>query len=569
MKKKIKEKKPNFLIFEVGYTQKEWQSRTSVALIYPNTYQVGMSNLGLHILYREINRQDDFVCERVFFSATEHPSTSIRSVESNSLIQEFDIAAFCLSFEIDGFHMVEMLRRSQIPLWAEERRDDDPLVIMGGPCPTFNPEPWAPFVDAAVIGEGEEILVEIGKVWALSKGLPRVERITQLAEIEGLYIPSLYEPCQNEQGQYEGLIEYQSAPSLPISKRVIQNMSVHSGHMEIISSETEFGHMFLVEVARGCGRHCRFCMAGYAFRKPRVREVEEILKAISIGKSMGATQIGLVGAAVSDHPKIDELCRVIDEMDLNLSVASLRADNVSLTLLKKLAKSGQRTVTFAPETGSERMRSVINKGLDEADLLDASEKAIKAGMKHIRLYAMLGLPTEIDADIEALIELAKKIRQVMKKNHHAGKVILSVNPFIPKPFTPFEKMPLFNIKEIEKKIRILQKELPLYEGYEIKAESLRESWVQGILARGDRSLARAIADCSERGYRNFAQAFRRCGLSKEKYEYQDLKEWKKLPWSHIDLGVKKEYFEEELKKAMKEEPTLPCFEGCRRCGVCE
>jgi Fe-S oxidoreductase len=569
MKKRTKEKKLNFLTFEVGYTQKEWQSRTSIALIYPNTYQVGMSNLGLHILYREVNRQDDLVCERVFFSDVENQSTSIRSIESNSLIREFDIAAFCLSFEIDGFHMAEMLRSSQIPLWAEERRNDDSLVIMGGPCPTFNPEPWAPFVDAAVIGEGEEILVEIGKAWALSKGLPRIERIAQLTEIEGLYIPSLYEPCQNEQGQYEGLIKHQPAPNLPISKRVIQNMSVHSGHMEIISSETEFGHMFLVEVARGCGRHCRFCMAGYAFRKPRVRDMEEILEAISIGKSLGATQIGLVGAAVSDHPKIDELCRVIDEMDLNLSVASLRADNVSLTLLKKLAKSGQRTVTFAPETGSERMRSVINKGLDEADLLNASEKAIKAGMKHIRLYAMLGLPTETDADIEALIELAKKIRQVMKKNHHAGKVILSVNPFIPKPFTPFEKMPLFNTKEIEKKIRILQKELPPYEGYEIKAESLRESWVQGILARGDRSLARVIADCSERGYRNFAQAFRRCGLSKEKYEYQDLKEWKKLPWSHIDLGVKKEYFEEELKKATEEESTLPCFEGCRRCGVCE
>ena len=359
------------------------------------------------------------------------------------------------------------------------------------------------------------------------------------------------------------------APKLPICKRGIDDISKYAGYTEVISPETEFGHMFLIEVARGCGRHCRFCMAGYAFRNPRVRSVEEILSAIEMGKERGAKQIGLVGAAVSDHPQIDTLCRAVDEAGLDMSVASLRADNVSETLLKKLVKSGQRTVTFAPETGSERMRKVINKGLDENDLLNAAGLALKTGMKNIRLYAMLGLPSERDEDVKALVELARKIRKLMKENHQAGKVIISVNPFIPKPFTPFEKMPVFNGKEIEAKIRYLQKELPLREGYEVKAESLRESWVQAILARGDRRLADIMISCGDRGWREFAMALKRSDLEIEQYEYQTLEHWPSLPWEHLDLGVTQEYFEEERQKAFQEQETIPCFDGCKRCGACK
>lgn len=551
---------------EVGALRKDWHHRTSFALVYPNTYQVGMSNLGLHILYREINKEEDLLCERAFF---EESGKQVRTVESNSSLSEFQIVAFSLSFEIDGFQMVDMIRSSGIEIESKHRADDSPLIVMGGPCPTFNPEPWANFIDAVVIGEGEEIVKEIAFNWRSTEGLSRKERMEKLSEIQGLYIPSLYSPKYDDKGRFEGLEPLKKAPPLPISKRWIQDLSKYPGYTEIVTPETEFGHMFLVEVARGCGRHCRFCMAGYAFRKPRVRPVEELLEAIHIGIEKGAKQIGLVGAAVSDHPQIDDLCKAVDEAGMDLSVASLRADNVSQVLIDKLVKSGQRTITFAPETGSERMRRVINKGLNEADLLQASEKAIQSGMKHVRLYAMLGLPQEQDEDIDELVQLAKKIRGVMKENHHVGKVVLSVNPFIPKPFTPFERMPLTDMKAVEKKIQYLRKHLPVHEGYEIKAESLKESWVQAILARGDRELSKLILQCGERGYKSFAQIFRKENFSKERYEYREEKVHSTLPWNHLDLGVDSSYFKEELRKALAEEETMVCFEGCKRCGVCK
>lgn len=551
---------------ELGAIHKEWQGRISFALAYPNTYQVGMSNLGLHILYREINKEENMLCERAFF---EKSGKQVRTIESNSLLSEFQIVAFCLSFEIDGFQMVDMIRSSGIEIKSECRAEDSPLIVIGGPCPTFNPEPWAHFVDAVVIGEGEEIVKEVAFNWRSSEGLSRKERIEKLSEISGLYIPSLYSPEYDGEGRFMRLKPLEKAPRLPIAKRWIRDISEYPGYTEIVTPETEFGHMFLVEVARGCGRHCRFCMAGYAFRKPRIRPVEELLEAIRIGIEKGAKQIGLVGAAVSDHPKIDELCKAVDEAGLDLSVASLRADNVSQVLIDKLVKSGQRTITFAPETGSERMRRVINKGLHESDLLRASEKAIQSGMKHVRLYAMLGLPQEQDEDINELVQLARKIRGVMKENHHVGKVVLSVNPFIPKPFTPFERMPLTDMKIVEKKIQYLRKHLPVHEGYEIKAESLKESWVQAILARGDRRLADLILQCGERGYKNFSQIFRKEKFSKDRYEYREEMAESILPWHYLDLGVDSSYFEEELRKALAEEETIACFEGCNRCGVCE
>lgn len=550
---------------EIGAICKNWQNRTSLALAYPNTYQVGMSNLGLHILYREINKEEDLLCERAFF---EENGKSVRAIESGSVLSEFDVVAFCLSFEIDGFQMVDMMRSSGIEPESAQRGDYSPLIVLGGPCPTFNPEPWADFIDAVVIGEGEEILKEIALNWRSTEGISRKERIEKLSEISGLYLPSLYFSKYDHEGRFIGLQPLEKAPKLPIPKRWIQNISQYSGYTEVVTPDTEFGHMFLVEVARGCGRHCRFCMAGYAFRKPRIRPVEELLEAIQMGIKKGAKQIGLVGAAVSDHPQIDELCKAVDEAGMDLSVASLRADNVSQVLIDKLVKSGQRTITFAPETGSERMRRVINKGLNENDLIQASKKAIRSGMKHVRLYAMLGLPQERDEDIDELVQLAKKIRGVMKENHHVGKVVLSVNPFIPKPFTPFERMPLTDMKTVEKKILYLRKHLPVHEGYEIKAESLKESWVQGILARGDRKLSQLIIQCGERGYKNFAQIFRREKFSKERYEYRE-EAGSMLPWQHLDLGVDPSYFDEELRKALIEEETMVCFEGCKRCGVCK
>ena len=558
-------KEVSLLELEDGVTLKNWNDKISIALVYPNTYQVGMSNLGIHILYREMNKLENVVCERVFWPDEE--GQRVKSIESQRELKDFDVVAFALSFEMDGFHLLDILSRSGIEVLAANRGEADPLILMGGPCPTFNPEPWAHFIDGMIIGEGEEILPEVVSLWSSLEGMTKDEKLEKMLSVGGLYVPKFYRSTYDEAGRFIGMVGLDESVPSKIEKRMV-DLAKYAGCTEIISPATEFGHMFLIEVARGCGRHCRFCMAGYAFRNPRVRPVSEILAAIEEGKARGAKQIGLVGAAVSDHPQIDELVRAVDAAGLDLSVASLRADNVSQVLLEKLVKSGQRTVTFAPETGSERLRKVINKGLNEEELLKACLMAIQTGMKHIRLYAMLGLPTETQEDVAELVNLARKIRKLMKENHHAGKVVLSVNPFIPKPFTPFEKMPLFDEKEIEKKIHFLRKELPLKEGYEIKAESLREAWVQGILARADRSISEVILQCGERGYKAFSQTFRKAGFEKERYEYQNLDLWKAMPWQVVDLGIRENYFEEELVKAEKELETLACFEGCQRCGVC-
>lgn len=566
-------RKTSILDNEQGATRKSWGGKTSVALVYPNLYSVGMSNLGIHILYREMNEREDVLCER-FFLPDEKELTElrqsgkpIRSIESGRSLKEFDVVAFALSFEIDGFNILDILRLGGIEIWSNQRPADQPFVLLGGPCATFNPEPWASFIDGAVIGEGEEIVKELLDCW--QPNLNRQEQIGNLKKIPGLYLPSLAIPTYDGENRYQGLTTLSGEPFTPIERRWVSDLAKYPGYTEIISPDSEFGHMFLIEVARGCGRHCRFCMAGYAFRRPRSRSVEEILAAIDEGKRRGAKQIGLVGAAVSDHPAIDLLVEAVDSAEMNLSVASLRADNVSEILLDKLSKSGQRTVTFAPEAGSEKLRRVINKGLDEEDLLRASRKAITAGMRHIRLYAMLGLPEEDETDIDELIRLARTIKQVMKEEKHLGKVILSVNPFIPKPFTPFENLPLADFKDVERKIRRLEKELPRSEGYEIKAESLKESWVQAILARGDRRLSEVIANCGERGYREFARQFKKSDLSASQYLYQAKEEWPVYPWSHIDIGVEVGYFKREAEKAHQGEQTLPCFEGCTRCGVCK
>ena len=572
MAKPIK-RKTNSLDNEQGATRKSWGGKTSVALVYPNLYSVGMSNLGVHILYREMNEREDVLCER-FFLPDEKELTElrqsgkpIRSIENGRSLKEFDIVAFALSFEIDGFNILDILRLGGIEIWSDQRPVDQPFILLGGPCATFNPEPWGSFIDGAVIGEGEEIVKELLDCW--QPNLNRQEQIENLQKVPGLYLPSLTVPAYDDKDRYQGLTTLSGEPFVPIERRWVSDLAEYPGYTEIISPDSEFGHMFLIEVARGCGRHCRFCMAGYAFRRPRSRSVEEILAAIDEGKRRGAKQIGLVGAAVSDHPAIDRLVEAVDSAEMNLSVASLRADNVSEILLAKLSKSGQRTVTFAPEAGSEKLRRVINKGLDEEDLLRASRKAIAAGMRHIRLYAMLGLPEEDETDIDELIRLARTIKQVMKEEKHLGKVILSVNPFIPKPFTPFENLPLADFKDVERKIRRLEKELPRSEGYEIKAESLKESWVQAILARGDRRLSEVIANCGERGYREFARQFKKSDLSASRYLYLAEEEWPVYPWSHIDIGVELGYFKREAEKAHQGEQTFPCFEGCTRCGVCK
>lgn len=499
------------------------------ALAYPNSYRVGMSNLGIHIIYQLLNSLN-VTCERFFL----HNSNNLLSLESQTPLNRFQAIGFAISFEPDYFNVVKMLRLGKIKLRASERTDFDPIIIAGGPCATFNPEPLADIFDAFVIGEGEIILPPLIDEIIATENLPRRARLEKLSRLDGIYVPAFKKR---------------------VSRQWIKNLDDYPAHSTILTDDAEF-NMYLIETARGCGRHCRFCMAGYCFRRPRNRSLDVLKKEILSAKQFGK-KIGLMGAAISDYPQIDELCKFILGEGLQMSVASFRADSVTFELVKALAASSLKTLTIAPEVGSEKMRRVINKGITEENIFNAVELGIKAGIKNFRLYFMVGLPFEGLSDVEEIAKLSARL-----KKYCAGRLTLSVNPFVPKPFTPFQWAKFAGKKYLEAAFKILRGELKS-SGVEIITESIREAEIQAILARGDKKLSEIVL-CSE----NMQEFRRNFNLDKEIYlRERDLSE--NLPWDFLNQGFGKKYLIEELKRAKELKKTSPCIEKCVRCGVCE
>lgn len=545
-----------------------------VAIVYPNTYFVGMSNLGLHIIYEEINLRNDSVCERIFLpekkelEAYDKTKTPLMSVETQRPMHQFDVVAFDVTFEMDYFHIPLMLRHGRVPIMGKDRTEFDPIVIAGGPCATFNPEPFADFIDAFIIGEGEGIVSRVLDIIRDGKmeGLDRHAILRQLANISGVYVPSLYVPIYSEDGEFKGYDIVEGAPKT--IKRHFE-MLTSGGETVVATNYTEFGAMYIIEVARGCGRHCRFCMAGYCFRVPRVRPLDILKEGVDRAEKLGK-KVGLMGAAISDYPEVDELVTYIRSKDMRYSCASLRADSLTQAVVDGLADSGQKTITIAPETGSERLRRVINKGISEEHLQNAATLSAKSGIQHMRLYIMIGLPTETDEDIEAIVGLAERTQAHMAEVGCKGRLTLSINPFIPKPFTPFQWMAMDNQKTVEKKLQYIKKALQKNRRIEVLVESPKEAYIQGVLARGDRRLGAVLAACAaDRGSKSFKAEMKAAGLDMDEMNYRERSFDEFLPWSHLDMGMDEGYLEMEWKRSVDEAYTPPCVQGCKRCGVCK
>ncbi len=544
--------------------------------VYPNYYYIGMSNLGFQILYSIINQNPYFACERAFLPEKKEEQEYIRTntplftLENQVPLYQMDLVGFSISFEMDYFNFLHCLELSRIPQKASERSDSDPLIIVGGPCATFNPEPIADFVDIFVIGEGEITVQRILEIYHRGRdaGQGREDLLSAMADIPGVYIPSFYQPVYDETGLPQAMQVKENKPTV-IERQWVQELDEYKAETQIITPDTEFGKLYLIEVARGCGRHCRFCMAGYCFRQPRIHSLEKVKEAVLCAKRK-MSKVGLMGAAISDYPWIDELSAFIRENDMEMSVASLRADSLTEPLAQALADSGQKTITIAPEAGSSAMRQTINKGIEEDDIYRAIDLAIEKGIKNVKLYIMIGLPGETNEDIDAIVVLAKDIYQYVQQKGGKGLLTLSVNPFIPKPFTPFQWLPMEQKKSIEEKLKYIQKNLRAERKIQVFVESPKEAYIQGVLARGDRRLCEVLSLAMENGgSKAFFRAMKDCGLKEDFYLYRLRDREELFPWSHLDMKIKTDYLWQELQNAYEKKFTKPCFRECRRCGVCQ
>ncbi len=521
MSKRPRRSRESVLRAETGTIIKSG-GQVRVCLIFPNTYKVAVSNLGFQTIYRELNNRPDTRCERGFLD----PALGLRSLETGTPFAQFDILAFSVAFELDFVGLAKVLVDSGVPLLSRERNSSHPLVVLGGACATSNAEPVADFVDLVVVGEGERAVHRLTDR-ALHYGAgDRTGFLRDLAFVPGFYVPHFIRPVYSMDGTIIG-VERDVLNGARV-QRPDEELS-DPAFSQVITPHAGFPNTFLIEVSRGCVHTCRFCLARrlYPYRvwpAAKVLEMVDTFCPEKIGK------IGLVGAAVSDHPQIEEIVTSLLERHKKVSVASLRVDSTSQTLLRNLAESGQRTVTFAPEVGTGRLGKVIGKNIPQEVLLEKTEAALSVGLRNIRLYFMVGLPSEGDDDIAAIVKLISKVADlVASRTRGLGRLSVSLSPFVPKPLTPFERASMERPETIERRYTMLKSGLSGCRQVTVKYESIRLAVLQALFARGDRRLGRLVA-LMIRERISYQRAMREAELDPEFYLYRARAESELLPW---------------------------------------
>lgn len=586
---------------EVNMVKKD-PSKVAVrfAMCFPDVYEIGMSHLGIQILYDMFNRRDDVYCERVYSPWMDldpimrEQKIPLFAVESQDPIKKFDFLGITIQYEMCYTNILQVLELSQIPLHAEDRTEEDPIVIGGGPC-TYNPEPIAPFFDLFYMGEGEVVYFDLIDRYKeiKARGGSRKEFLEQAAQIPGIYVPGFYDVTYKEDGTIEAMIPNNPHAPQTVSKQLVMDMSdTWYPEKPVVPYLRATQDRVVLEIMRGCIRGCRFCQAGMVYRPVRERSLEELKRlARTMLKSTGHEEISLSSLSSSDYTKLEGIVNfLIDEFDgkgVNVSLPSLRIDAFSLDVMSKVQDVKKSSLTFAPEAGSQRLRNVINKGLTEENILNGSAEAFKGGWNRVKLYFMLGLPTETVEDMQGIAELSEKVAEVYydtvpkEQRHGKVQVTASTSFFVPKPFTPFQWAPMCTKEQFLERASIVNHRMKEM----LNKKSLRYNWheadvtvLEGVLARGDRKVAAVIEEAYRKGaiydswseYFNndiWMKAFETCGVDIDFYTTRERSLDEVFPWDFIDAGVTKDFLKREWANAQAETVTPNCRMRCSGCGV--
>jgi radical SAM superfamily enzyme YgiQ (UPF0313 family) len=559
---------------ERGALRKEPGGRLGVALVYPNAYRLGMANLGLHAVYRLLNADPGTLCERAFLP---EDGAAPVTVESGRPLSAFDVVAFSLSFEEDYGNVLAVLDRAGLPLRSADRDERHPLVVGGGIAVQINPEPVAPFLDAFLVGEGE---VLVPPFLAFARGAlagrpARPDLLRALARLPGAYVPSLYEVTYADTRAPGGGWVTRFAPrdGAPprVERRYVPDLRGVATSRVVDSPDAQFGDLYLTEVARGCLWGCRFCAAGFVRRPYREVDLETLRAEAREGISRGQ-RVGLVGPDTSDYTGLDALTCLIGEEGGTFSPSSLRVDAITPELSRRMAAGGERSITIAPEAGTERMRRVVNKDFTDDRIVEAAASALGEGMQHVKLYFMCGLPTETDDDVLGMARVALRIREEVmlpwaKKRGRMGRISLSVNPFVPKPWTPFQWAPMHEKGCLEEKRRLLEKTLRP-KGIDVDFFSPREAYLQALLSRGDRRCADLLELAHRETGGDLRKALRRWPHDPDFFVHRETPVEEVLPWDFLEHGLTKRFLEREYRRGVGARITPKCaVETCRACGL--
>ena len=552
----LKKKAHALLAAEQGTIRKDWGGKIAVALVYPNAYAVGMSNLGFQTIYRHLNALPDVVCERVFLpdpadivemQRTQSPPFSL---ESQRPLNDFHMIGFSVTYEGDYINLLRLLDLAGIPLRAAERRAHDPLVLMGGVCAFSNPEPVAPFMDFIVVGEGEELVGELIGAYR-EQYRDRASFLDLLVALPGVYVPERYDVRYAADGTLADLMAAAGALAVVVKRR-LRDVDAFRTIAAVKTPNAEYGHMALLEVGKGCGRGCRFCLEGQVYRPVRHRSVNALRETIEQLARDGEKRIGLVGACVSDYPWIGELLKVVEDNGMELSISSLRADSLTEDLAASLARGGHRTLTIAPEAGTERLRRAIRKAITDEQILTACDIVRAQGIPNLKTYFMIGQPTETDEDVAAIVDLARRMLERLRvldpRGRPFGRLTLSISSFVPKPWTPFQWAPFAGAGALADKLETIKHGVRPMATVRVLHENPREAALQALLARGDRR----VGDFLERAARlggDWRRALRDWDGDLDFHTRRPRGVDERLPWDHFDVGVKKAGLVREWERA--------------------